>query len=80
MDLESRARLVYWPDLDGSDSSGHSGTLRDVLREVDGSDERTPWIVTENGKILRPREIEALKAELDAPSKSCLSRALSRQG
>lgn len=64
-DLESPARLVLWPEMESWGSDGQYPTLRQALATAGGiRGERSPWIVTLEGKILRPREIEALRAEL----------------
>lgn len=62
-DLDAPARLVFWPDLDGSEDAEFP-TLREALAQLGGDRETTPWIITTSGKILRPREIEALRHQL----------------
>lgn len=68
-ELDAPAKLVYWPDFadDGAgDGDAPYPTLRQALAlAVDSEPGRVPWIVREDGKILSPREIEALWSEIN---------------
>ena len=61
-DWNAPATLVYWP---GQDNLAEEAcpTLREAIREADGGAGQTPWIVIQNGEILHPQEIAALKLE-----------------
>ena len=63
-DWNAPATLVYWP---GSDDLAEQdcSTLWEAILEAKTEGGRTPWIVTQNGEILRPREIALL--QLDTP-------------
>ncbi|RVU20170.1 hypothetical protein [Methylobacterium oryzihabitans] len=64
-DWNDPARLVSWPNDDATGDEPETVTLREaVLAARRLSDRRTAWIITANGHILRPGEIEALVAEL----------------
>jgi len=63
-ELDAPARLMLWSDFVGTDDGHCFATLREALSCLPDDPGFHQWIVTESGKILRPGEIAALKAEL----------------
>ena len=63
-DWNAPATLIYWPESDDL-AERDCSTLWQAILEANTEAGRSPWIVTRNGEILRPREIALL--QLDTP-------------
>ena len=61
-DWNAPATLIYWPESDDL-AERDCSTLWEAILEAKTEAGRTPWIVTRNGEILRPREIALLQLE-----------------
>lgn len=64
-DWAAPAKLFFWPAEDGSDEEAVYPTLDDAIRAAGEGDGEHAWIITQDGDILNPRMIDALRAELD---------------
>lgn len=75
-DWQAPAKLYFWPDPQPSSGETLYPTLRDALCDADSQDDRTPWIITQDGDILNPREIRSLRGECRAGSSASLTQRL----
>ena len=57
--LDAPARLAFWPQRPWDEGSDYD-TLRQALADAAQHPSETPWIVTQSGKILKPREVADL--------------------
>ena len=57
--LDAPARLAFWPEFPWAQGRDYA-TLRQALTEAAQRPSEPAWIVTQSGRILKPREIRDL--------------------
>lgn len=75
-DWAAPAKLFFWPADDGSEEEAVYPTLDDALRAAGEGDREHAWIITQDGDILNPRMIEALREELAERRRGRKARSL----
>ncbi len=67
-DWDAPAKLFFWPAGDGWDEDAVYPTLSAAVQAAAEGDADAAWIITEDGDIISPRLIAALRAEVrDTP-------------
>ena len=61
LEWDAPAKLFFWPAAEGADEDALYPTLTAALRAADEGDLATAWIIAQNGDILTPRTIAALR-------------------
>lgn len=68
-DWDAPAKLFFWPAAEGADEDALYPTLADALRAAGEGDLEVAWIIAQNGDILTPRMIAALRDRPAAPAR-----------
>ena len=79
-DWAAPAKLFFWPAEDGSEEEAVYSTLDDALRAAGEGEGEHAWIITQDGDILNPRVIAALREELAERRKGRQSKRFSLLG
>ena len=79
-DWAAPAKLFFWPAEDGSEEEAIYATLDDALRAAGEGEGEHAWIITQDGDILNPRVIAALREELAERRRGRASKRFSLLG